>query len=622
MENAKTEKEGKKQDLEEKEEKKQKYKIMRNKTKANLLNMVSFLIYNKNNFEEKLKPSDLEITLETSSNISTYNELKYKMKLNYASFNPKRDLIKNIKLYKQFPAEIEMKDEYYNTDFENIVVDIFPKMKKGIKLDLSEFPLYSYENKIVNKNIKNEIKNSLECKENEFILCVYLTELDSTDGDIIQMIENVIEIDMYEQYFKSIFIIIQVQEELQIKKIASMEILQKFFEKRDNEEKNKKKIKFLFNSLSNYKSDEKNNENFINIFQESESIFNFFGRKNEKNYFFILDNNKIITKIKPLNDIGKIITLLLLKFKKYKNNGENISISTKKEKVDEEKIKEAKKLIHFICYIKKLNLNYIFDLRFKIFLTLNVDDEFKQIKLKKLNKLFIDGIFFTKEYNYLKQICEFIKSPSLEYNLTELPTIDVEIDFTNMECEKCKKKISDQEYLYYCYICKLKYCCDCVQNQLKNNEGKKKYIDEKHNLIFFKTRDKNQFLNLEISKLGKNKFAETSEDNLSDWNCTTCNGCRDSLRRGQQRYVCVHCRKGKRLRGGFVDYCSDCLKKMCENKNDMVNLQEKANEVLDNWDNDFMEGFTFKVEHKHEDHIYLMMPFSIMHGEERDYYFF
>ena len=54
----------------------------------------------------------------------------------------------------------------------------------------------------------------------------------------------------------------------------------------------------------------------------------------------------------------------------------------------------------------------------------------------------------------------------------------------------------------------------------------------------------------------------------------------------------------------------------------MVNLQEKANEVLDNWDNDFMAGFTFKVEHKHEDHIYLMMPFSIMHGEERDYYFF
>ena len=48
------------------------------------------------------------------------------------------------------------------------------------------------------------------------------------------MIENVIEIDMYEQYFKSTFIIIQVQEELQIKKIASMEILQKFFEKKGN----------------------------------------------------------------------------------------------------------------------------------------------------------------------------------------------------------------------------------------------------------------------------------------------------------------------------------------------------------------------------------------------------
>ena len=103
--------------------------------------MISFLIYNKNNFEEKLKPSDLDITLETSSSISTYKEMKYKMKLNYASFNPKRDLIKNIKLYKSFPAELEMKDEYYNTDFENIMVDIYPKMRKGIKLDLSEFPL-------------------------------------------------------------------------------------------------------------------------------------------------------------------------------------------------------------------------------------------------------------------------------------------------------------------------------------------------------------------------------------------------------------------------------------------------------------------------------------------------
>jgi len=84
-----------------------------------------------------------------------------------------------------------------------------------------------------------------------------------------------------------------------------------------------------------------------------------------------------------------------IRYKLPKFPSRKISISTKKEKVDEEKIKEAKKLIHFICYIKKLNLNYIFDLRFKIFLTLNVDDEFKQIKLKKLNKLFIDGIFFT-----------------------------------------------------------------------------------------------------------------------------------------------------------------------------------------------------------------------------------
>ena len=104
--------------------KEKKYKIIKNKYKYYLLNVISDFIYNKNNFEEKIKPNELEINLLLDSNKSTYNKTKYDIKLNYDSFNPKRDLLKNIKLYKSFPNNLEIKDEYYQDDFGDILVNL------------------------------------------------------------------------------------------------------------------------------------------------------------------------------------------------------------------------------------------------------------------------------------------------------------------------------------------------------------------------------------------------------------------------------------------------------------------------------------------------------------------
>ena len=72
------------------------------------------------------------------------------------------------------------------------------------------------------------------------------------------------------------------------------------------------------------------------------------------------------------------------------------------------------------------------------------------------------GEFHTKDYNYLKNCSNLIKLPSCEFSFKEIPTIDIEIDFSYMECEKCKKIISDDSFLYYCYICKTKYCYDII----------------------------------------------------------------------------------------------------------------------------------------------------------------
>ncbi len=137
-------------DNEEKKEKKEsdnpkkkpKYKIIKNRVKNYIFNIISFLINNKNKFDEKLKPSDIEIILETNSDISTFSKLKYKTKLNYGLFNSKRDTIKNIKLYKQFPVQFEIQDEYYKNVFDDVIVDIFPQIKKGIKLEINKFPFF------------------------------------------------------------------------------------------------------------------------------------------------------------------------------------------------------------------------------------------------------------------------------------------------------------------------------------------------------------------------------------------------------------------------------------------------------------------------------------------------
>ena len=120
------------------------FNILSKNAKNYLVNLISYLMNNKNDFEEKIKPSDLEFKLETNSDISFINQLIYKLEINYSSFNRKRDLINNIKTYNKFPNEIEIKDEYYSNKgiFQKIVLNFFPIIKKGIILDISFFLLY------------------------------------------------------------------------------------------------------------------------------------------------------------------------------------------------------------------------------------------------------------------------------------------------------------------------------------------------------------------------------------------------------------------------------------------------------------------------------------------------
>ena len=593
---------------------------MKNKFKNYLLNLISYVINNKNNFDEKLTPKDLEIILESSSYISTLIHPKYKTKLNYASFNSKRDLIKNIKLYKQIPSQIELRDEYYFDDCDFVTVKMYPEIQRGIKLDLSEFPFYSYENNALKKSDKTEIKNKISCKENEYIFCAYISFYDLKEkNNPILLIENMMELDSFWNYFKYVFIIIQEEVDKSIKKINEDDIIMKYLDNNNNI-KNKDKICILFNIMSSYKENNKNcGENLVNIFEKINS--SKFICSDDVNYFFILDSDVKIVEIKSLSSLLKSITFLLMEFKKIEDNKEKLSYFSKIELEDKNQIKEAKKIIQFISDINKLKFDYIFDITYEYSLIFAPNDELTKIKLKKIKYLKCKGEFHTKDYNYLKDCTSLINLPSCEFSFKEIPTIDIEIDFSKMECENCKKIISDDSFLYYCYICKTKYCYECVQSNLHNKKGKQRYIDSKHNLIFFKTRDKNQFLNLDQEKIGKNRFVEYEEEDLGYWSTTRCNGCEDSFKRELARYICLNCKKGKQSRNGYIDYCNECIEKMCKNKKDMENLEKKADEMFTGFNNDFFDDYEFKIEHKHENHVYLMMPYQLGSGSDKYYIF-
>ena len=441
---------------------------------------------------------------------------------------------------------------------------------------------------MIKKTIKKYLFTS-KLEDNKFILCIYLSELNELNTNIIK---NLIILSFTFKYFKNIYIIIEVKEKEEIVKI-----------------KNKIKTKNLENDKINYifsllKDNDDKNE-IYNIFRENNNIF-------YPEYYFILDSNNRVIKInKNLRYVFSTINNILVKMEKCKieeiNYKEQLLI--KKEKKKEENSHLLKDLINFILNMK--NLNYLFDFEFSVSFNAILNEECSDIFLKRINSIKINGKIRTKEKQYLENLLNLIKNKNkkkdIEYKFEELETIDIEIDFTDMKCFKCSKLIPEDEHLFYCYICKTKYCYDCVNEQLKK-EGKEKYIDKKHNLLFFKTRNKKNFMNLDRIKLGENKFAESTNDNqFNTSHSAICNGCRGHFPK-MARYVCLHCRPGVYLSGGYIDFCQNCIEKMCTDENSINELEEKTIENISVKSNNFTKGHIIKNRHKHEDHIYLLLP--------------
>ena len=486
--------------------------------------------------------------------------------------------------------------------FTDIEMDLIPKFQKNMQIDFSFINFHHYDLKTGTIEKYEIPKNNVN--KNKYRLFFFtiigdsLPKIDEKIKNMHNLVTNLFD------YFENIYIILQTGKEENIMNIIKKEKINKIIQKekeKDNNEDNQK-IKYIFHILSTYNN--KNHQNYIN---------DFFSQQGDEYYFILDKDNKIISINEEMDKFNNEMFLFIHKIKN--NNNTFLEHSLEKENKEKERVLLLKQLLNFILKLKKLD--YIFIVDFTISFIACVNEEFNSIIIKDINTIRMRGEFRTKEYQYLNNLLNLMKSKAndklIEMRFEEFPTIDIDIDFTDVKCQKCLKIIPEDKHLYYCYICKQYYCFECVKNQLKNR-GKQKYIDQKHNLLFFKARNINNFKNIDKSKLGNNKFADsTDDDQLDTSHSALCNGCRGHFR-NMARYVCVTCRPGFYFSDGYIDYCQSCIEEMCVNENEKIIKEEKANDEIYCRENLFTEGHKINNIHKHDEHIYLFLPLEYRLG--------
>lgn len=245
------------------------------------------------------------------------------------------------------------------------------------------------------------------------------------------------------------------------------------------------------------------------------------------------------------------------------------------------------------------------------------------------NKLYVNEIknlkgkysLLSNDYAKYKEMEKMIKENIHDCNLEvkEIKTFDIKLPGGEIKCEACKKAIPDNQPLYYCNICKLFFCCECTENKFKNRGeiSFDLYIHPEHNLIYFYTRDENKLKDIDIKRLGNNlHYAELLKEMEGVGNPNAlkhagmCNACGVNLE-DTPRYLCLKCRPGAEIEGGYFDYCYNCIKKYREQENPPNDKDEP--EKLEPFC--FNGIIKFKPEHIHKEH-----PLLFIISGYKDYY--
>ena len=560
------------------------YLPINSRAKTCLLKYLLHLVKFEDN-SQYMNPKNIKIDIFSTSEKSIINKIYYSMIIKNNNYNPKFDLKKNIPIYEKMRTFFyQLKDECNNKINDNeisIKVDFLPFIQSKMLIDFNFFNFFYYNGKIFHKFIIKP-NNDDDFKDNKSKLFIYFDGIENetkafnleNDLNKITSIKNIWKI------FSYIYIIIPVSNKN--KAIEIHNNLPIFF-------KMKKDENFKVSVI--YLSDDINDGAAINIF------FNFYKTKN-KNYFFILNNN-IVYKIKEysvmLKELNNYIDLVY---------GKNDPVQFKENQIYMQKMNDLKLFMFLTNFINDLsNLRYIFDFYYNINFSMILSDSNHKFKLDTIERVEIGGSLKTEEYNKFKKYFDNINNDNFIFKLKEIKTININIDFpANIYCKVCKNIIPNDKELYYCYFCKDFYCYKCVKDNFESKSGKEKFIDQKHNLLFFKNRNKNLFLNIEEHKLGKNTF--TTIQSFKSYHSASCDGCSSSFD-GSPRYICITCKPGLYLSGGYNDYCDVCIEHMMKNDDAGKKMQKDIKTI--NYNSNFVSNHILRNIHNHENHIYLMV---------------
>ena len=146
-------------------------------------------------------------------------------------------------------------------------------------------------------------------------------------------------------------------------------------------------------------------------------------------------------------------------------------------------------------------------------------------------------------------------------------------------CNNCNLDLKEYSPQYYCYFCDIYFCPKCGDKIDISKNGSHSLIHP-HNMIWIDVKTRTGMLNIEKYKMGSNKIFD---DNLKNFQAN-CDGCGGKM--GNSRWVCLSCRPGQYLGGGYIDLCENCMK-IIKNK-ETGPAMEALRETLkyENHDND------------------------------------
>ena len=542
----------------------------------------------KDDTEKIIRQKNIKIDVNSTSSKSSIGNINYTIVINSLHYNKTLDIKENIpKIQKINSCNYSIRDEFCNTINSgeiSIKVNLMPNLDTKTVIDFNFFNFFFYNGKIFHKfvlkpNDDEEVFLDKRCR-----LFIYFHYLDNKVqiSNLLNDLEKITKEENVWKVINHIYIIIPVKD----KDIA-----------KEKHEENLDNLKMKENKIPKtsivYLSDDINDGNSINIFT------NYY-QKTYTNYFFILNYKNKVKLISPFSVLYK-------EFVKFSDD--YIKLSNPVETYKNEKKEKKKKLISFFNFLSNFiddipNLNYILDFNFNMKYSLLLDEPKNYFKIYDIDKLEVGGSLRTNDYIKFKNYTNNLDNTKYIFKMQEIETKDIPINFSKpFICKACSKEIPKDKECYYCYVCIQYYCYECVKKNFTSNYGINRFIDRKHNLIFFKTRDIKNFIDIDSHKLGKNTFSKSSS--FKTHHSASCDGCGSGMY-NSQRFLCLNCKPGLYLTGGYTDYCTTCIEHMMANDDKGKIIQKKTSYIQYN-NSIFCKNHSLIDKHDHENHIYLMI---------------